>query len=116
MAKITRAMGALSLVTIVACAWRSAALAPESMDQLHAAVVADANAATDEALDDLSRALPPMDAPAERETDVPSTSVGTTAAALEEAPAKAPSASETGSKAKAPPPAETRSPSSSQRP
>ena len=103
-----RILGTLALMTIAACAQRSVALAPDSMDQLHAAVLADAEAATEQALLDESRALPPMDAPAEREGAVASTSVGATSPTSpvteEEAPPKPAEPSTEGSKAKSPPP------------
>jgi hypothetical protein len=100
-----RILGPVALMTIAACAQRSVALAPDSMDQLHAAVLADAEAATEQALLDASRALPPMDAPAEREGAVASTSVGATSPVMEEeAPPKPAEPSTEGSKAKSPPP------------
>lgn len=107
MTKIVRALAVLPLMTIVACARPSVAIAPESMDELHAAVLADANAAMSEALDDASRALPPMDANAEPELGAAGERAETSEApsAEEVPPPKATEPEPSGaSKAKAAPP------------
>ena len=75
MAKITwiALAGTASLMTIAACARESVSIAPEgeaaadARAQLHASVVENAREVMQASLVDLSRALPPMVAPAEPE-------------------------------------------------
>lgn len=107
MATITRALAGLSLMTIVACARPSVAIAPDSMDELHAAVLDDAAFALNDALDDTSRALPPMSTLAEREGAIAQQGGASTPALEEEGPPKGDvdgARSEDGAKAKSAPP------------
>lgn len=103
---------ALAVVSLAACERKSTTtIAPEDDEaELHAYVVEDAREATLASLDDLSRALPPMNAEAPREEAQGETAAasapasGAQAPGEEASPTKPSSGSEPGAKAKGAPP------------